>query len=84
MPKCNLVRDREKECTDRLIDVIYGTGVNKRQYRALSQASGIPESTVKFWRKDPNKMNVGALRRLCKVVNATPEQVAGMFLEDDA
>ena len=84
MPKCNLVRDREKECTERLIDVIYGTGVNKRQYRALSQASGIPESTVKFWRKDPNKMNVGALRRLCNVVNATPEQVAGMFLEDDA
>lgn len=84
MPKCNLARDREKECTERLIDVIYGTGVNKRQYRALSQASGIPESTVKFWRKDPNKMNVGALRRLCKVVKATPEQVAGMFLEDDA
>lgn len=81
MSKCNLVRDREKECTERLIDVIYGTGVNKRQYRALSRASGIPESTVKFWRANPDKMNVGALRRLCKVVNATPEQVAGMFLE---
>lgn len=52
------------------------------KYRVIREDwKGNRGKRAKTYQSFRDNLKVGGLRRLCKVVNATPEQVAGMFLE---
>ena len=47
MPRVKLGRDPVKETVKRAMDLVFGTGANKRTYAAMSAASNIPGPTLR-------------------------------------
>ena len=80
MPKTSYLKDQSGERVKRLIEVIYGTGVNRRQYSLLARATGIPRETVSAWcREDPSRMPIGKAMVLLEAIGATADDWMYVF-----
>lgn len=75
MPRSNFCRQPDKERCRRLMDLIVGTGVNRRRYSALAEATGIPAETIRDWDKDPTKMTAKRMFKLLDAVKATDDEI---------
>lgn len=79
MPRTNYLRNPAQERGQRVQEIIFGTGVNKRQIKAISTASGIPESTLNSWRRKPDIIPLHGICTLVDVLKVPPEE-AGYLL----
>ena len=65
-------KDAVDDQVDRMLEVIYGRGVSRRQYLQLAKATGIPAQTIGAWKRDrPLSIPIGKALQMLQAVGAT-------------